>query len=135
MWDQPWVKLNDQIGGLKFSHNPFFEAANLFLPLSHPAKPCSVFDYAIDFFVPAASCISRMEHDPQFKIFLEFIVGETFSVAFGLSHSPGKEARTEKKLPCTFDRILLSNIPYVNLILFYFYIFIFICFYVLMFMF
>lgn len=118
LWDQPWVKLNEKVGGLKFTHNIFFEAANLFLPLSHPSRPCSIFDYAFEFFTPVASAIAKME-SCNYKIMLEWIVGEPYSVAFDICHN-GKGARNEKKLPCTFDRIHLSSIPYVFLFYYYY---------------
>jgi hypothetical protein len=97
----------------KFDHHFFFEGHYLFYPLAHPHKPCSLYDYAFDFFSRTAAGIARIASG-SYQVTLECVVAEVFSFAFEISHA--KKARMERGLPFEFDRIYLSSLPYVILL-------------------
>jgi hypothetical protein len=102
--------LAEQAGGLKFDHHFFFEGHYLFYPLAHPHKPCSLYDYAFDYFTRVASAIAKLGNG-SFQIVLECVVAEVYSFAFEITHA--KQARSDRELPHDYDRIYLSSIPYV----------------------
>ena len=115
MCDQESMELAEQAGGFTIDHHFFLEGHFLFYPLAHPHNPCSLYDYAYDYFTRVAMAIARLGNG-SFQIVVECVVAEMYSFAFEISHGK-KQARIERGLPHEYDRIHLSSIPYVFLYL------------------
>eukprot|EP00026_Physarum_polycephalum_P001861 Phypoly_transcript_01864.p1 GENE.Phypoly_transcript_01864~~Phypoly_transcript_01864.p1 ORF type:complete len:813 (+),score=122.50 Phypoly_transcript_01864:95-2533(+) len=106
IWDQDFMDLAGK--NYKFDHHAFYEGHFLFYPLAHPHKPCSLYDYAFDFFSRVSAGIAKLANG-SYQFTLECVVAELFSFAFDISHA--KKARSSSGLPYEFDRIYLSSIP------------------------
>lgn len=94
----------------EFTYNPLQTVYTIFDSMIAPPPvdvPVSSFDYSSPFFSRVAAALARFGN--QMK--LEWIAGDLYKTCSDIFHSAAE--RKEKDFPSTYDRMFLSNIPYV----------------------